>query len=226
MPDGGRPDRRLLERLGVELVRAEERTSVLASLSGADLLSLVALLLAWTSILAFLRGEPNWAVLLMFGSFGFDRLDGAYARLSGTASPFGRRLDAFVDGFTYLATGGLLFDRIAPTAAVSAAVGFALVGFGGLRLVRHGVEGFGTDARGRYYHGTTVVHTNLVVVANYLLALLVDWSGWLAAATVVAAAPLMISDYKAYRTRRVEAVAGAAVLLASAVVVAAELGRV
>lgn len=182
---------------------AADRTSVLARLTGADYLSLAALFVGWTSALLFLRGHANWALVAMFGAFGFDKLDGWYARYSGTSSPFGRQIDSFVDVFAYLIPAALLYHyELSPHLAASAVVGFAVLALGGLRLVRHNTEGFGADDdRGdSYYHGTTVVHTNLVVVANYFLfALVGTWNGWLAGLVVVAVCPLMVSDYKAYK---------------------------
>lgn len=180
---------------------------MLASLTGADYLSLAALFCAWASALLFVSRDPNLGVLAMFTAFAFDKLDGYWARRQGTASALGRQIDSFVDAFAYLLTGALLFHyTLAPNGVVSAVVGFAVLAFGGLRLVRHDAEGF--DSRGgvNYYHGTTVVHTNAVVVVNYVLVSLVPaWNGWVAAALVLAAAPLMVSDYRAPKTRTANA---------------------
>jgi CDP-diacylglycerol--serine O-phosphatidyltransferase len=174
----------------------------LGSLSGADYLSLAALFLAWTSALLLLDGHPNWGVVVMFGAFGFDKLDGFYARRYGSPSPFGRQVDSFIDVFTYLVTGALLFHvAMAPGLAVSAVVGFAIICFGGLRLVRHNHEGFQEHGDTSFYRGTTVVHTNVVVVANYLLVVFVaEWTGWLAAVPILLSCPLMVSDYRAFKT--------------------------
>jgi CDP-diacylglycerol--serine O-phosphatidyltransferase len=138
----------------------------------------------------------------MVGAFGLDKLDGYWARRQGYDSAFGRQVDSFVDVFAYLVTGALLFHfEIAPHPAVSAVVGFAVLAFGGLRLVRHNAEGFDSQGGVSYYHGTTVVHTNGVVVACYLLGeLTAVWTGWLSAVAVLAAAPLMISAYRAPKT--------------------------
>jgi len=179
-----------------------ERTSILQELNSADLLSLVALFVAWSSVLVFIAGEPNWAILAMFVAFVFDKLDGYWARRRGISSKFGRQIDSYVDVFAYLVTGALLFHyELAPNRFVSAFVGFAVIAFGGLRLVRHNMEGFDSDGDTSYYHGTTVVHTNVVVVLNYLLVSFVGfWNGWLAATTVLVACPLMVSDYRSPKT--------------------------
>lgn len=223
MPDGLRATiRGVLDRR----VGAGERTNVLAALTGADLLSLGALFLAWTSVLAFLRGAPTQGVLLMFGGYALDKADGAYARWRGVSSPFGRQIDSFIDVFVYLVTGALLFHyAVSPGAVVSALVGFLILAFGGLRLVRHNAEGFGDEAGRSYYHGTTVVHTNLVVVASYLLLhLLPLWNGWLAAVAVVLACPPMVSNYRSYKSPAGHALAAGAVLLAAVLVVLVHVG--
>jgi len=206
------------------VLESTERTNVAARLTGADYISLGALLVAWGSALLFLRGEPNLALLAMFAAFLFDKLDGYYARRTGNSSPFGRRVDSFIDVFAYLVPAALLYRTVSPHVAVTWVVGFVILAFGGLRLVRHNAEGFGENDGHSYYHGTTVVHTNLVVVANYVLVILTGWSGWSAGVVVAAVCPLMISDYKAYKTDTSHVLAGGCVVLATALAVCFELG--
>jgi len=203
-----------------------DRTNVLRRLTGADCISLAALFVGWGAALLFLRGEPNWALLATFGAFLLDKLDGWWARRTGVASSFGRQLDSYIDVFVYLVPGALLYHvAVSPAPAVSLVVGFAVLAFGGLRLIRHNAEGFGSDGGASYYHGTTVVHTAFVVVANYfLVALVVPWNGWLAGAVVVAVCPLMVSDYKAYKTDTSHLLAGAGAALAGALALALKLG--
>ena len=179
-----------------------ERTSILSVLTTADYLSLSALFFAWISVLLFVSHETNWAIVAMFGGFLLDKLDGYWARQQGTDSAFGRQIDSFIDVFVYLVTGALLFHyELAPNDVVSAVVGFAILAFGGLRLVRHNAEGFESRESVSYYHGTTVVHTNAVVLANYVFINLVgSWNGWIATILVLLAVPLMISEYRAPKT--------------------------
>ena len=174
----------------------------LSRLSGADYLSLAALFAAWTSALLILDGAPNWGIVAMFVAFFFDKLDGFYARRYGSPSDFGRQVDSFIDIFTYLVTAALLYHvALAPNTIVSALVGFAIVCFGGLRLVRHNDAGFQSTGEKSYYRGTTVVHTNVVVVVNYLLVtFLAGWNGWLAAVPILLSCPLMVSEYRAFKT--------------------------
>jgi len=205
---------------------AADRTNVLRRLTGADYLSLGALLLGWTSAVLLVRGEPNWGLVVMFGAYSLDKLDGWYARRSGEASPFGRRVDSFIDIFVYLVPAALLFHLTqAPNSVVGTVVGFLVLAFGGLRLIRHNSEGFGTDEDGSYYHGTTVVHTNVVVVASYFLGAFVPlWNGWIAGLCIAAVCPLMVSNYKAYKNDLSHVLAGVLGAVMSTLAIGLELG--
>jgi len=198
---------------------------LLGRLTGADYLSLVALFFAWSSAVLLLQGEINWGIVVMFGAFLFDKLDGYYARRRGISSPFGRQVDSFIDVFAYLVTGALLYHvALSPSPWMTVLVGFAILTFGGLRLVRHADEGFGENDGTDYYVGFTVVHVNFVVLVTYYLGLVVPWfDGWLAAVPIVAVCPLMISGYRSYKTRAGHALAAAFVILALAISLLAEL---
>lgn len=205
---------------------SNDRINVLDRLTGADYISLGALLVGWASVLLLIRGEPNWGIVVMFAAFGLDKLDGWYARRTGISSPFGRQVDSFIDVFAYLVPGALLYHvALAPNLLTSLLVGFSVLAFGGLRLVRHNSDGFVSQGGVSYYHGTTVVHTNVVIVANYLLAALVGtWNGWLAGLAIAAVCPLMVSDYKAKKTAASHVLAGALVVVATLLALALETG--
>ena len=198
---------------------------LLDRLTGADYLSLVALFFAWSSAVLLLHGEVNWGIVVMFGSFLFDKLDGYYARKRGISSPFGRQVDSFIDVFAYLVTGALIYHvALSPSPVLTVLVGFAILTFGGLRLVRHANEGFGENDGTSYYVGFTVVHLNLVVLLTYYLDLAVPWStGWMAAVPIVAVCPLMVSGYRSYKTAIGHGLAAAFVLAALGFSLLAEL---
>jgi CDP-diacylglycerol--serine O-phosphatidyltransferase len=182
--------------------RSSTGENMIHRLQVADWLSLAALAWAWVGVMLMLTGDPNWGIVAVLWAFLFDKFDGYWARRQGSSSAFGRQIDSFIDIFTYVVSGAILYHvAISPHPAVGTLVGFVVVAFGGLRLVRHNSEGFGTDDGTSYYVGTTVVHTHLVVLANYFLVTLVGpWNGWLAGATIVVVSPLMTSRYKAYKT--------------------------
>ena len=198
---------------------------LLERLTGADYLSLVALLFAWTSVILVVGGEVNWGILAMLGSFLFDKLDGYYARKYDLASPFGRQIDSFIDVFAYLVTGALVYHvALSPHPALSVLVGFAIIGFGGLRLVRHATEGFGEESGTSYYVGYTVVHANVVVLVTYYLDVFVaGWNGWFAAVPILAVCPLMVSGYRSYKTTVGHAIAGTVCLVAGSISLGIEL---
>jgi CDP-diacylglycerol--serine O-phosphatidyltransferase len=191
-----------LDGRATRVIESSRERNMVGRLGGADWLSLGGLFWAWVGSVLLLQGEPNWAILAVLGGFVFDKLDGFYARRVGETSPFGRGIDSFIDVFVYLVSAVLLYHfTMAPHPLASVVVGFVVLMFGGLRLVRHTAEGFGDDDDASYYVGTTVVHTNVVALANYFLITLVDpWNGWFAGATIVAVCPLMTSQYRAYKT--------------------------
>lgn len=197
-------------------------------LTGADYLSLVALLFAWSSAVLFLRGAVDVAVLVMFGAFVFDKLDGYYARANGLSSPFGRQVDSFIDVFAYLVTGALLYHvALSPSVWMTVFVGFAILAFGGLRLVRHASDGFGESEGESYYVGFTVVHVNFAVLLTYYLDVFVAaWNGWLAAVPILLTCPLMVSGYKSYKTWTGHLLAGGLALTAAALSLSLALGWV
>lgn len=113
------------------VVNTTDRTNVFRQLTGADYISLGALFVGWASALLFVRGEPNWALLAMFGAFCLDKADGWYARRTGTSSPFGRQVDSFIDIFAYLVPAILLYHFVlAPSVFASLIVGFLVLAFG------------------------------------------------------------------------------------------------
>lgn len=197
---------------------------LLGRLTGADYLSLVALFFAWTSAVLLLQEAVHLGVLAMFGAFLFDKLDGYYARKRDVASPFGRQVDSFIDVFAYLVTGALLYHvALSPSPWMTVFVGFAILTFGGLRLVRHANDGFGETDGKSYYVGWTVVHVNFVVLSMFYLDLFLGGiDGWLAAVPIVATCPLMVSGYKSYKTHVSHGLGAAFVLaaLATSVLVA------
>ncbi|SEL12497.1 CDP-alcohol phosphatidyltransferase family protein [Haloferax larsenii] len=211
-----------------EVVRSSTGDNMISRLGTADWLSLGALFWAWVGAILFVSNEPNWAILAVLVGFAFDKADGYYARKTGSTSAFGRQIDSFIDIFTYLVSGALLYHvTLAPNAIVSSVVGFVVLAFGGLRLIRHNSEGFGDDSGTSYYHGTTVVHTHLVVLVNYFLFQFVPlWNGWVAGATIIAVCPLMTSDYKAYKTDAGHLIVGVAGTITVALCLALEFGLV
>ncbi|WP_335999051.1 CDP-alcohol phosphatidyltransferase family protein [Halorientalis halophila] len=192
----------------------------------ADYISLVALFFGWTATILVVSGEPNWALVTMLVAFAFDKLDGFYARTFGEPTTMGRHIDAFIDVFTYLVPAVALYHFVlSPHTSLSVVVGFVVLAFGLLRLVRFASEGLEDDDGTSYYRGITVVHVNVLVVANYFLAAFVGfWNGWLAAASILLAAPLMISNYRSYKTASSHTVVALLALLLVGLALVLEFG--
>lgn len=228
MTDENRPSG-VLGRLQTRLDRhmaPSEGPHLLRRMDAADYTSLGALFLAWVSTTLFLTGEPNWGIVTMFGAFLFDKLDGFMARRYGMDSDLGLQVDSYIDIFTYLVTAALLYHfELSPNAVVSAVVGFVIICFGGLRLIRHSDEGFGKDDGTSYYRGITVVHVNVVVVMSYFLVQLTPfWNGWLTGLAVAIISPVMISDYKSYKTDYGHFAVGVLAVAASGLALALQFG--
>jgi len=220
--------RRRIRRHVIERRASTERAHIVSRLDAADYLSLGALFWAWVAILLMASREPNWGIVAMLAAFGFDKLDGYVARQYGLTSSLGLQIDSYIDAFTYLVTGGLLYHfAVSPTPVLSAVVGFALLTFGGLRLIRHTNEGFGDDDGTSYYRGITVVHANVVVVASYFVTQFGSaFDGWLAAPVIVAISPVMVSDYKSYKTAYSHVILGVLAVVAMGLALAIEYGLV
>ena len=205
---------------------AVERDSFLTRLDAADWVSMGALFFGWAAALLIPSDEPNWGIVALLVAFGFDKLDGAVARHYGLTSDLGLRIDSYIDIFAYLVPAALLlYTDIVANVYLSMVLGFLVLAFGGLRLVRHSSEGFGEDDGTAYYTGITVVHANVVVVGNYFAAALLPfWSPLLVALTVLPTLPLMVSNYRSYKTDGGHLLVAVLGLVAAGLALALELG--
>lgn len=175
--------------------------NILEKLKPADYLTLTGLFFSWLSILLLIKGQPNWAIVIIMVAFIFDLLDGFLARKSKQDSRFGRELDSYGDIFIYLVFSSLLFSLyLSPNLFASLIIGFLLLMFGGLRLIRFNIEGMKIDKERKYYQGITVVHIMFFAIICYFLNQLTQfWTSYFSAITLLIAAPTMISGYKSYK---------------------------
>ena len=166
-----------------------------------DRLTLTGLFLSWVSILLLLNGKPNWAIIVTMIAFLFDLLDGYVARKSDQVTKFGRELDSYGDIFIYLTFSSLLFYfYLAPNRFTGLVIGFFILMFGGLRLVRFNIEGIKKEKQFKYYRGVTVVHIMFLTLICYFLKQLVNlWMDYFSVLALLIASPTMISNYKSYK---------------------------
>lgn len=166
----------------------------------ADYVSLLALFFAFISIILILKKESYWSLILIMFAFAFDILDGYLARKIAREDRFGRELDSYVDIFTYLIFSTLFFyEFISPHIFVSILIGFCILTFGGLRLIRFNLEGIREEHDRKYYRGLTVVHILFLTILTFFLQKSLFWNSWYTTVLLFLASPLMISDYKSYK---------------------------
>lgn len=174
---------------------------ILKKLNLPDYLSLTALFWAWLSVLLILAQKSNYAILVMLLAFICDLLDGYVARRLGLESKLGREIDSYVDIFTYLVFSALFYYFfLSPNQVAGIVVGFLILVFGGLRLIRFNQEGIRCEHGRKFYRGITVVHINAVVLLFYFLQELTPWwEAWFSASILTLVAPLMLSNHKSYK---------------------------
>lgn len=167
----------------------------------ADYLTSIGLFFSWGGILSILNSEPNWGIVLIMIAVIFDLLDGCMARKLKQASIFGRQLDSYADIFIYLVSSSLLFYLyLSPSQIIGLIVGFLILMFGGLRLIRFNLEGIKVDKKKKYYRGITVVHIFFLTIICYFLSqMVVFWRSYFSVFVLLIASPTAISNYKSYK---------------------------
>lgn len=176
----------------------------LKRLTIADYLSFAGLFCAWISIMLIIEGRPNMAIPVNMAAFVFDILDGFAARRFKQASCIGRQIDSYVDVFIYLVFSALFFMKyLSPNMIVSAVIGFLIILFGGLRLIRFNNEGIlKTDCGRDYYRGVTTVHVSfLIIIMYFLTGFIGNMNKWALSAIITFLCPAMLSNFKSYKIK-------------------------
>jgi len=112
-------------------------------------LTVLGLSISALSAVAFAADRQRWAGLLLALAGALDILDGALARASGQASPFGAFLDSVLDRYSdllVLAGIGFLFMRIGRAVDVVATM-TALIGTVMVSYTRARAESVGVDCK-------------------------------------------------------------------------------
>lgn len=169
-----------------------------------DYISFIALFFAWISIVLLLQGKPNWAIVVNMWAFASDVIDGYLARKIKKTFDLGRHIDSFADIFTYVVFSCLLFYLyISPNFITGLVLSFAILLFGGLRLIRYNLEGILNDKHREYYRGVTVVHLNFsIIIAYFLQSFFSFWNPWFTVIILLIISPFMLSNYKSYKIKR------------------------
>lgn len=174
---------------------------IIKKLTKADCISLTGLFFAWISILLINANIPQFAIIISLIAFILDIFDGWIARKYKCDSLLGRHIDSYVDIFTYLIFSSLLvFKYLSPNPLIGIIVGFFILIFGGLRLIRFNNEGILIDKGLSYYRGVTVVHIYLLVLISYFINKYSNMQlSWIIAVILFLISPLMISNFKSYK---------------------------
>lgn len=176
------------------------RMDFLTKLKPPDYISITGLFFAWLSILALLFHAPFIAIPLSMIGFACDVLDGFVARKCKINSPFGRELDSFVDVCCYVVFSAMLFTIfISPSILMSVIVGFSLVFFGGMRLIRFNQEGILRDKEKSYYRGLTVVHIYLLTILGFFILQKIPHIAWPFSAFLFLISFFQLSNFKSYK---------------------------
>lgn len=136
-------------------------------LGPADVVTLLALLLALASLAAADLHRLSLAIAFMNLSMLADMLDGPLARRTRGPTAFGGQLDSLVDVFIYLAAPMTILARMGLDDPWSAACLIVYVACGLLRLANFNVIGT-VDVAGRPHHlGLPVIWSHLLVVTAF-----------------------------------------------------------
>lgn len=164
------------------------------------LISVLALLSAWVAIVLVLDGSLKYSVIFAVIAFFLDSLDGCTARRMNRVSEIGRQLDSMVDLVAYSVYSAILVDRVLIPGLVGAVVGYTILVFGLLRLIRFNADGYIEDSSGRYYRGVVVCHMALATISFLLLSSHFKIPSIIMALTLVVLSILQLSNIRTRKT--------------------------
>lgn len=163
-------------------------------------ISAASLFAAWMAIVLLLNNHLKYSIICAALAFVLDSLDGYTARKLNKVSELGRQLDSMVDLVGYSVYAGLLTYRILLPNWEGVVVGYAIVVFGLLRLIRFNIEGFTEQDDVRYYRGVVVCHLSLAAIALVLLSTWIKLPSLVTAIVLLGLAILQLSNIKTRKT--------------------------
>ncbi len=173
----------------------------LQAISIPGVISALSLAASWTAIILLLQHNIRLSIICAAVAFGLDSLDGYVARRMGKASELGRQLDGMIDLVNYSVYAGLMtYVQLIP-GIVGAFIGYVIVLFGVLRLIRFNTEGFVEPGDGRrYYRGIVTCHVSLAVIVFVLLQTQMQLPSAVPAIVLITLSILQLSDIKTRKT--------------------------
>jgi phosphatidylserine synthase len=198
---------------------------IFKKLTFPDYLSLTGLAFSWISIVFLITGDPLRAIIFSAGgAFGFDVLDGYFARMLKSGSGYGKLLDSFIDILTYLVFSAILVVKyISPSIFIGLPAGFIILIFGLLRLVRFTQDGLTMVGKSVYYTGFPVYHIYFVTIIGYFLVRLFSGTANLPVLIAITiSAPFMVTSIRYKKLRNPFLIL---VLIISIIIVCCSLGK-
>lgn len=174
----------------------------LKKLGAPGAISATSLLAAWLAIVLLLNGHIKYSIILAIMAFFLDSLDGYVARKLHKTSDLGRQLDSMVDLVGYSLYSGLLIQRVILPGWEGVVVGFAVILFGVLRLIRFNMEGYNQIDTVRYYRGIVTCHLSLAAVGIILISTQLKIPSFLIVIILLSLSVLQLSDIKIRKTGR------------------------
>ncbi|MEX0616423.1 MAG: CDP-alcohol phosphatidyltransferase family protein [Candidatus Woykebacteria bacterium] len=172
----------------------------------SNLVSYLALLLAWISILLLINGRFHLSLGTALVAFIADTFDGFLARRFKQESEFGRQLDSFVDAFIYLIYPSLVFYlhfKLQDLTSVVILYIFVLAGV--FRLVRFNIVGYVGEKTKMGYPGLPVVFSYLTIFSVSVISLAISGlslrlASWL---LIILQSSLMIGTFAFPKPQRI-----------------------
>ncbi len=136
--------------------RREGRSRFRRGTTLPSILTSVSLFFGVLSLVRSIQGQYEFAALFIAFSIVLDGLDGLVARMTGTASDFGRELDSLSDLMAFgVAPAFLAYAwALSDLGRLGIAAAFAYVLCGALRLARFNIQASATDKR--YFIGLPI----------------------------------------------------------------------
>lgn len=160
------------------------------------------LLAAWLAIVLLLDGHLKYSIILAVVAFFLDSLDGYVARKINKTSELGRQLDSMVDLIGYSLYAALLTKQEVLPGWEGVLVGYVIILFGVLRLIRFNLEGYAQAGLVRYYRGIVTCHLSLAAVSLVLASTQLKIPTVCMVIFLLSLAVLQLSDIKTRKTGR------------------------
>ena len=176
-----------------------QTSALLRALGVPGLISCASLLFAWLAIVTAINLDMRASINFAVAAFVLDSLDGLIARWIGKVSEFGRQLDSMVDLVNYSVYAAVVIYLTVLPGLLGCIVGFLVLLFGLLRLIRFNLDGYMERGHTSYYRGVVTCHLSLATILFVLIGSQVEVSVIIPAITLSILAFLQLSDI---RTRK------------------------